>query len=246
MPKEVKLGLIGYPLGHSFSKGYFAEKFQKEQIEHHRYDTYPIEKIELVKDLLKTENLYGLNVTIPYKEVVIPFLDGLDKTAQEIGAVNTIKIREGKTIGYNTDCYGFEMSFKPLLKNYHKKALVLGTGGASKAVAYTLQNLEIEYRYVSRKPAKNVWTYIDITEDILQEYNIIINTTPLGMHPGIDSKPDLPYHALNEKNYLFDLVYNPAVTAFLQKGLNVDATVKNGLEMLHFQAEKAWEIWNTL
>lgn len=242
----IKLGLIGYPLSHSFSKGYFTQKFQKENIPNHVYDTYPIEKIELVEQLFNTENLVGLNVTIPYKESVINFLDQLDDTAQQIGAVNTIKIRDGIKTGYNTDCYGFEKSFEPLLKKQHEKALVLGTGGASKAVIYVLNKLGIPYQYVSRTASENHLSYEDIQADMMNEYKIIINTTPLGMHPNVGSLPDLPYEAITSEHYLYDLVYNPEVTAFLQKGIDKNATIKNGLDMLHLQAEGAWKIWDTL
>jgi shikimate dehydrogenase len=240
----IKLGLIGYPLSHSFSKGYFTEKFIKENIPNHIYDTYPIEKIELVEDLFQNENLLGLNVTIPYKEVVIPYLDELDQTAKEIGAVNTIKIIEGKKIGFNTDCYGFQKSFEPLLKPHHKKALVLGTGGAAKAVVYALKQLGIEYQYVSRTGNANNWSYEQITPEVLEEFTVIINTSPVGMYPNVDSLPVLPYESISERHYLYDLVYNPEVTAFLQKGLDHGAQIKNGIDMLHLQAEKAWEIWN--
>lgn len=239
-----KLGLIGYPLSHSFSKGYFTEKFRKENIPNHVYETYPIERIELVEDLMNNENLSGLNVTIPYKEVVIPFLDELDDTAKEIGAVNTIKIRNGKKIGYNTDCHGFEMSFSPLLQAHHTKALVLGTGGASKAVVYALKKLGISYQYVSRNGGDDKWSYEQISPEILQEYTVIINTSPLGMYPNVNTLPPLPYEAITDKHYLYDLVYNPEVTAFLQKGLDKNATTKNGIDMLYLQAEKAWTIWN--
>ena len=240
-----KLGLIGYPLSHSFSKGYFTEKFIKENISNHVYDTYPIERIELIEDLFKNENLSGLNVTIPYKEVVIPFLDELDETAKEIGAVNTIKISKGKKIGYNTDCHGFKKSFEPLLKPHHKKALVLGTGGASKAVVYALKKLGIEYQYVSRIAKTNQLSYEQITPEIIKEFTIIINTSPVGMYPNVKQLPALPYEAITNQHYLYDLVYNPEVTAFLQKGINQGAQIKNGIDMLHLQAEKAWKIWNT-
>ncbi|MCO5229703.1 MAG: shikimate dehydrogenase [Chitinophagales bacterium] len=243
---NIKLGLIGYPLSHSFSKGYFTEKFKKENISHHQYDIYPIEKIEYVENLFQHEQLSGLNVTIPYKETVIPFLDKLDETAKEIGAVNTIKIENGEKIGFNTDCYGFEMSFKPLLKPHHHKALVLGTGGASKAVVYVLKKLGIEFQYVSRTPSSGQWSYKDISIQTLQEYTIIINTTPLGMYPNIETLPPLPYYGIHAGHYLYDLVYNPATTAFLNEGILKGATVKNGLDMLYFQAEKAWDIWDTV
>lgn len=242
---NVKLGLIGYPLSHSFSKGYFTEKFKKENIPAHQYETYPIERIELVEDLMNNEGLSGLNVTIPYKEVVIPFLDGLDDTAKEIGAVNTIKIRDGKKIGYNTDCHGFQKSFQPLLKDHHKKALVLGTGGASKAVVYALKQLGIEYKYVSRTATDQNLSYDQVTPELLKDYTVIINTSPVGMYPHVEAYPPLPYEGLSELHYLYDLVYNPEVTAFLQKGLERGATIKNGLDMLYLQAEKAWEIWDT-
>lgn len=242
----IKLGLIGYPLSHSFSKGYFTDKFKKEGIPNHVYDTYPIASIESVRDLIDKGELSGLNVTIPYKEAVLPYLDQLDKTASEIGAVNTIKIKQGITTGYNTDCYGFEMSFKELLQDHHNKALVLGTGGASKAVIYVLNKMGISYQYVSRNSGTGRLTYEQVSAEILSEYPIVINTTPLGMYPNIDTLPPLPYSALTSKHYLYDLVYNPKTTAFLQKGLDKGSTVKNGLDMLHLQAEKAWEIWDTV
>lgn len=242
----IKLGLIGFPLSHSFSKGYFTEKFTKENIPNHVYDTYSIKTIDLVEGLLENNQLSGLNVTIPYKEAVLPYLDELDETASEIGAVNTIKISQGKTKGYNTDCYGFEMSFKPLLKDHHKRALVLGTGGASKAVIYVLKKLGISYQYVSRNIGEHQLSYEQVTAQTLKKYSIIINTTPLGMYPNVDSLPPLPYSALTSEHYLYDLVYNPEVTAFLQKGVEKNATIKNGLDMLHLQAEKAWEIWDTI
>lgn len=243
---KTKLGLIGYPLSHSFSKGYFTQKFQKENILHHEYETYPIEKIEMVEGLMNHGGLSGLNVTIPYKEVVIPFLDELDATAQEIGAVNTIKISNGKKIGYNTDCHGFQKSFEPQLQAHHKKALVLGTGGASKAVIYALKQLGIQYQYVSRTASNENISYDQVTPELLKEYTVIINTSPVGMYPNIDTFPPLPYEALTKEHYLYDLVYNPEVTSFLQKGLDQGATIKNGLDMLYLQAEKAWEIWDTL
>jgi shikimate dehydrogenase len=232
-------------LSHSFSKGYFTKKFIKENISNHVYDTYPIEKIELVEELFQNENLLGLNVTIPYKEVVIPFLDELDDTAKEIGAVNTIKIIDGKKIGYNTDWYGFQKSFETLLKPHNNKALVLGTGGASKAVVYALKQLGIEYQYVSRTASAKNWSYDQITPVVLEEFTVIINTSPVGMYPNTESLPPLPYEAITEGHYLYDLVYNPDVTAFLQKGLDQGAQIKNGIDMLYLQAEKAWDIWNT-
>ncbi|MCO5233247.1 MAG: shikimate dehydrogenase [Chitinophagales bacterium] len=242
----IKLGLIGYPLSHSFSKGYFTEKFKREHILNHEYDIYPLEKIEDVQNLFQDEQLIGLNVTIPYKEAVIPFLDTLDETAREIGAVNTIKISNNKKTGYNTDCYGFEMSFKPLLQTHHRKALVFGTGGASKAVVYVLKKLGIPFQYVSRTPIEGQWSYHDISIRTLQEYTILINTTPLGMYPQINTLPPIPYHGIHAGHYLYDLVYNPEVTLFLKEGINKGATIKNGLDMLYYQAEKAWNIWDSI
>jgi shikimate dehydrogenase len=237
--------LIGYPLSHSFSKEYFTEKFKKEGIIDSSYELYPLAHITQFPELLATQpELVGLNVTIPYKEAVIPFLDELEEEAKSIGAVNTITIRNGKTKGYNTDAYGFEMSFKKHLQPHHQKALVLGTGGASKAVLYVLRKLNIPFLLVSRNTAVDRISYGDITPELLSEYSIIINTSPLGMYPATEACPALPYSALSPDHYLYDLIYNPSVTTFLQKGKEAGATTVNGLEMLHLQAEKAWEIWN--
>jgi shikimate dehydrogenase len=245
-----KFGLIGYPLGHSFSKGFFTEKFKNENISGCVYDNYPIESIDLLPSLIKSNpELIGLNVTIPYKEQVIPFVDKIDEKALNIGAINTLKIiRNGedfKIEGYNTDCYGFEQPLKKVIKKHHKKALILGTGGASKAVKFVLVDMGIEYLNVSRnKSGDNTISYQQVTSDIIQEYHIIINTSPLGMFPDIGSFPDIPYEALSEKHILYDLVYNPEKTSFLQKGEQKKATLINGLPMLYLQAEKSWEIWN--
>lgn len=244
-----QFGLIGYPLGHSFSKKYFTEKFEKENIPGCNYELYPIESIDKLPELIKsTPGLKGLNVTIPYKQDVFNYLDETDKTAKEIGAVNCIKItnRDQKYYlkGFNTDCTGFELSFKPHLKPHHTKALILGTGGAAKAVEYTLKKLGIDFYYVSRTPRENVLGYKDIDDNILNDYKIIINTSPLGMHPNTDAAPSLPYKLMDDSFYLYDLVYNPQETMFMQLGKKQGATVKNGLEMLYGQAEKAWEIWN--
>ena len=239
-----KYGLIGYPLSHSFSPGYFKAKFERESIENCVYNLYPLEKIAELDLLLKTPNLKGLNVTIPYKKQVFAYLDGVEKTAYSIGAVNTIKIENGKTTGYNTDVYGFEQSLLPLLKAHHVKALILGTGGASKAVEFVLQKNDIEVVFVSRNPGKKKLTYTDIDANLLNDFHVIVNTTPLGMSPNLDSCPDLPYKHLNERHLLYDLVYNPAETLFMKKGKAQNAQVKNGLAMLQLQAEKSWEIWN--
>lgn len=242
-------GLIGYPLSHSFSKGYFTSKFEKENIADCQYENFPIESIELLPSILENNpEINGLNVTIPYKEKVIPYLNEISPEAQEIGAVNTISItREGtKTYlkGYNTDVYGFMESLKPLLKPHHQSALVLGTGGASKAVKFALKKLNIGYTSVSRNKSESGLTYEDLTKEIISHNAIIINTTPLGTFPQTEEFPPLPYQYLTPGHLLYDLVYNPAITAFLNHGISHSSQTKNGLEMLHLQAEKAWEIWN--
>jgi shikimate dehydrogenase len=245
-----KFGLIGYPLGHSFSKGFFTEKFKRENITDCVYDNYAIEKIGLLKSLIEDNNeLTGLNVTIPYKEQVISLIDKIDENALKIGAVNTLKIhRKGVDFqieGFNTDYYGFEQPLKNVLEKHHKKALILGTGGASKAVKFVLQNLGIEYLYVSRnRTGDDIILYNEVTAETIHEYQIIINTSPVGMYPDIDSCPDIPYDAITEKHILYDLVYNPEKTLFLSKGGKRKATLINGLSMLYLQAEKSWEIWN--
>lgn len=240
-----QFGLIGYPLGHSFSKGYFAEKFAREGIEDARYDNFELNDIAQFPSLVQSlPNLVGLNVTIPYKQAVIPYLDELDAAAQHIGAVNTIKFANGKLQGYNTDYIGFRDSLKPLLKPYHTKALILGTGGSSKAVEYALGLLGIQHRYVSREPKDGQLSYGQLTKALMQEYTLIINTTPLGMHPNVDACPDIPYQYITTKHLLYDLVYNPAETQFLAKGRAAGAVAKNGLQMLVLQAEAAWGIWN--
>jgi shikimate dehydrogenase len=246
-----QFGLIGYPLGHSFSKGYFAEKFQKENITDCTYDNYPIENIGLFKDVIvKNNNIVGLNVTIPYKEQVIPFLNEIDIEAKEIGAVNTVKVkRNGNSVilkGFNTDVYGFETSLKPMLGEQHKKALILGTGGASKAIKFILKKLGIIYVSASIEELKaNEIRYSDITPALIAEHLLIINATPLGTFPKVDTCPDIPYEAITSQHVLFDLVYNPDVTLFLKKGNDKGAKTKNGLQMLHLQAERAWQIWNS-
>lgn len=245
-----KLGLIGFPLSHSFSQKYFTQKFAELGLTDWQYNLFPIENLENFPTLiLQNPDLVGLNVTIPHKVEIINYLDELDKGAEAVGAVNTIKISiytNGKKClkGYNTDVYGFEMSLKPLLKPHHKKALILGTGGASKAVKFVLDKLEIESQFVSRNPSANQLSYISLNEKILQEHFLIINTTPLGMYPNLDSCPEIPYQYLTKNHLVYDLVYNPEETLFLQKAKAQGAQTKNGLEMLHQQAEKAWEIWN--
>lgn len=243
-----KFGLIGYPLGHSFSKNFFNEKFHSENIDA-EYLNFEIADIkELPKVLLSNPELKGLNVTIPYKEQVIPYLNELDPDAAAIGAVNVIKIvqQKGKTklIGYNSDIIGFVQSIEPLLESQHKKALILGTGGASKAIFHGLKKLGIESTFVSRKAQKGMFTYEELTPEIMDEYKVIVNCTPVGMYPRADEYPDIPYDYLTPNHLLYDLLYNPDTTLFMKKGADKGAVVKNGLEMLLLQAFGAWDIWN--
>lgn len=238
-------GLIGFPLSHSFSEKYFSDKFEREEIEDCKYELYPLENIEDIRFLFEVnKDLKGLNVTIPYKESVIEYLDDLDDVAQKIGAINCIKIDEIQRVGYNTDYAGFRDSLKPLLKKHHTKALILGTGGASKAVVYALQELGISTTLVSRKPGAAQLTYADINKEVIDNHTIIINCSPVGMYPDINQCPDIPYQFINSNHILYDLIYNPGKTMFLQHGEKQGATIKNGLEMLELQAEYAWEIWN--
>lgn len=240
-------GLIGYPLGHSFSKLYFTEKFNKENI-NSIYNLFPIENINLVSDLISSNlDLRGFNVTIPYKQQIIPFLDEVEEEASAIGAVNVVKIieRDGKRIlkGYNSDIYGFYESIRPLIKTCHKKALILGTGGASKAIAAMLRKLNIIYTFVSRSAKDGQLSYLDINAQIMKEYTVIINCSPVGMSPNVDEAPMLPYEYFTDEHIAYDLVYNPLETKFLKLAKEHGATTKNGLEMLYLQAERAWSIW---
>ncbi len=247
-------GLIGYPLTHSFSQKYFTEKFQRENISDAEYRNFPVERIEEVRSVFATENLCGFNVTIPYKQVIIPFLDELDSSANAIGAVNTVAIRNKKKIGYNTDAYGFENSLKNFLANpdsYREqktqseiKALVLGTGGSSKAVACVLKNIGIDFQFVSRTKTEGVISYVDLKPQTILEHKLIINTTPVGMFPEVLAAPAILYSFITSQHLLFDLIYNPAETEFLKRGKLQGTQSKNGLEMLQLQAEKSWEIWN--
>lgn len=247
-------GLLGYPLGHSFSRSFFMDKFAREGIdaEYHNFELSSIEKLPEL--LAEHPNLRGFNVTIPYKQAVIPYLNDLSDEARAIGAVNVVKIKSCvhltqlsnyKLIGYNTDVIGFRESLRPLLQPHHRHALVLGTGGASKAVCRALDTLGITWRYVSRKQQGTTLSYADITPALLNDYTLIINCTPLGMSPKTDAAPDIPYEALTPRHLLFDLVYNPEETLFMQRGRQRGATTKNGLEMLHLQALAAWDIWNS-
>jgi len=243
---KLKFGLVGRDISYSFSRGYFADKFENENLPH-SYVNFDLQSIDELSDIIKsTPNLKGLNVTIPYKEQVIPLLDKLNKRAQKIGAVNTIRItKSGKKIGYNTDYYGFKNSLKPHLKLHHKKALILGTGGASKAIAYALKKLKIKYDFVSRSRKEGVtFLYSDLTEDIISDYTIIINCTPIGTFPNVDESADIPYNAISKNHILYDLIYNPEETKFLNQGFQNGATTINGLEMLRLQAEKSWKTWH--
>ncbi|MEI9942670.1 MAG: shikimate dehydrogenase [Chitinophagaceae bacterium] len=238
-------GLIGYPLSHSFSKKYFTEKFEKENLNNCRYELFPIATIDELKKVLDQHpDLCGLNVTIPYKAKVLPFLDQADKVVKKIQACNCISIKKGKLKGFNTDVTGFETSLKTELKPSHKKALILGTGGAAKAVEFVLQKLGINFNYVSRNASINSYSYQELTHEIIADHSLIINTSPVGMYPAITEAPAIPYEALTAGHYLFDLVYNPEKTLFLQKGEERGAVIKNGYQMLLIQAEESWKIWN--
>ena len=244
-----KFGLIGYPLGHSFSKNFFNEKFHSELIDA-EYVNFEIPSIEeLPKVLASNPTLAGFNVTIPYKEQVMPYLDAIDKDAEAIGAVNVVKIKhvKGKAVltGYNSDVIGFTRSIESLLEPQHKKALILGTGGASKAVNYGLHKLGLETLFVSRSHKdEQTITYDDLTPEIMDEYKVIVNCTPIGMYPMADTCPNIPYECLTRQHLLYDLLYNPDTTLFMKKGADMGATVKNGLEMLLLQAFGSWDIWN--
>lgn len=239
-------GLIGHPLTHSFSKKYFTEKFEKEQINHCEYLLFDIPNISDLKAILKQHpTLKGLSVTIPYKEVVMDYLDEIDAEAKKIGAVNTIKIEGNKLIGYNTDYFGFKQSLKPFIEISQERALILGTGGASKAVYHALTSLNINCLFVSRNPKNdNEISYEEVNEYVIKHHQIIVNTTPIGTFPKVDEKPNIDYSLITSKHLLYDLVYNPAETQFLLEGKKLGAIVLNGLQMLKLQAEKAWEIWN--
>ncbi len=243
-------GLIGYPLGHSFSQRYFNDKFQREGIHDARFELFAIDHISRLPDLIaRHANLKGLSVTIPYKEQVLETLDELDASAREIGAVNSIRIeRTGSTIrlkGFNTDSYGFGKSLEETTPRSFARSLVLGSGGASKAVIHVLRQKGWDPLVVSRTPkAPGQIAYQDVTGMLLANTKLIVNTTPLGMHPAIEACPPLPYHALTPEHVLFDLVYNPPMTLFMKKGLQQGCTVKNGADMLAYQAEKSWTLWN--
>jgi shikimate dehydrogenase len=244
--KMKRYGLVGKNITYSFSRSYFAEKFAAQDVFDCAYENFDLVSIAGFPELLRNyPDLKGLNVTIPYKEAIIPYLDSLSETAAVIGAVNTIKFHaNGQLEGFNTDQYGFAKSLEPLLKMHHQKALILGTGGASKAVAFALKTLGIDYRFVSRNFSETTIRYEDL-ETVFDNYQIVINTTPVGTFPNTGDCPNILYERLTSQHIAYDLIYNPAETLFLQKAKSHGAIVKNGLEMLELQADKAWEIWNS-
>jgi shikimate dehydrogenase len=242
-----RFGLIGYPLGHSFSQKYFTGKFASEGIHGCCYELFPIPDIALFPSLWQTyPDLVGLNVTIPFKEKVIPYLDGMSEVVRTSGACNCIHRTSDGLVGHNTDVTGFEQSLAPGLKPSHQEALILGTGGASKAVAFVLGRMGIGYRFLSRSGGGETGSlaYAELDEGVMATHTLIINTTPLGTFPDIDTAPDIPYHLIRPEHYLFDLVYNPPVTRFLAEGAKRGATIRNGSDMLVIQAEESWRIWN--
>lgn len=245
MPGKKLYGLIGFPLEHTFSPGYFNSKFALEGIDA-EYKAFPLASVSELPQLMELyPHLAGLNVTTPYKEQVLPMLDACDDVAASIGAVNCIRITDGGTHGHNTDIIGFEHSLRPLLRHGMDKAIVLGTGGAARAVKYVLNKLQIAALSVSRNEGENVITYNELEPGIIAEHKLIINTTPLGMYPATESYPPIEYSAISDGHLLYDLIYNPEETAFLQKGRQQGAAIKNGMEMLEIQAEASWAIWNS-
>ncbi|WP_405416007.1 shikimate dehydrogenase family protein [Maribacter sp. Asnod1-A12] len=243
--QKANYGLIGKDISYSFSRGYFKKKFEDMGLNHCQYQNFDLQAISEFPTIFETtENVKGLNITIPYKEEVMAFLDDMDMAAKKIGAVNTIKFTENGLVGFNTDAYGFEKSIEPYLKEHHKKALILGTGGASKAIAFVLDELRINFSFVSRSGKNNGYTYSELNDDIIADHTLIINCSPVGTFPNIEEKPAIPYSQINKQHLLFDLIYNPEETAFLAAGKANGASICNGHRMLEFQAEKSWEIWN--
>lgn len=240
-----RYGLVGKHIAYSFSQGYFTQKFKALGLVDHSYENFDIADIAAFKALVAQTDIKGFNVTIPYKEQILPYLDALDLTAQKIGAVNTIKRTTNGLKGYNTDAYGFKTSLEPLLQSHHTRALILGTGGASKAIRFVLETLNIATTYVSRRKKQQQYTYSELDAAVIAAHPIIINCTPVGTYPNIAEKPPLPYQYIGVQHLLYDLVYNPETTAFLAAGAQQGATLSNGLPMLQGQAEKAWAIWNT-
>ena len=243
-----RFGLIGFPVGHSFSKKYFSEKFEKLNLKDHVYDLFEMEFLNEFPSLwMRYPDLQGINVTVPHKEGVVKYLDQLDTSAIKVGAANVVKKQNNKLIGYNTDYMAFRTSLEKWMGPYNGEALILGTGGSSKAIQAGLDELAIPFNVVSRSARNGDYTYDELKENsgIINRFKLIINTTPLGMHPNIDAMADLPYKSIGRNHYLFDLIYNPDETLFLHEGRVNGANVKNGYEMLELQAEKSWEIWNS-
>jgi len=241
-----RFGLIGFPLSHSFSKKFFSEKFENDNTLDCSYENFPISAINQFPELLQQHlDLQGINVTIPFKKAIIPYLSSISPVVEAIGACNCIQIREGALIGHNTDVVGFRQSLLPFLQPHHQQALVLGTGGASAAVVYVLKQLSISYLLVSRSTEQDTIAYQDLTQSILAEHTLIINTTPLGTFPQVDECPPIPYDLLTPLHHLYDLVYNPAETRFIKMGKEKGASFQNGWEMLIEQANESWRIWNS-
>lgn len=240
-----KFGLVGKNISYSFSSSYFSKKFEEKGLDNHSYENFDLTTIAEFPKLLEDSNLAGLNVTIPYKEQVLPFLNDIDTTAKEIGAVNTIKFTANGIKGFNTDAIGFKQSLKPHLTQKHRKGLILGTGGASKAIAYIFKELDIAFKYVSRTKRVGHLTYSELSKEIIQEYLVIVNCTPIGTFPNIEEKPNIPYQYIGNEHLLFDLIYNPEKTNFLKLGEEKGAKIQNGYPMLVNQAEAAWHIWNS-
>lgn len=239
-----RFGLIGYPITHSFSRKYFTEKFAQSGLADCVYDNFSLKEIGELSAILKDTDLCGLNITIPYKKQVLDFLTDASEVVTKIGACNCINIKEGKLTGYNTDVVGFEQSLLPFLQSHHTKALVLGTGGASAAVEFVLKKLGIQFQFVSRTVSDTSISYNEVDENMISSHFLIINTTPLGMYPNVDESPDIPYQYLIPQHHLYDLIYNPAETKFLEKGKLQGTSTQNGQEMLILQAEESWRIWN--
>lgn len=238
-------GILGYPLTHSFSQGYFQEKFAKEGIDDAEFKLFSFPDIRSVADMLSSEKtLEGFCITIPHKKNILSFLDERSEVVQAMGACNCVRVKDGRLIGYNTDVAGFEQSFIELLQPHHQQALILGTGGAAAAVEYILNKRGIGYRFVSRTKSDTNFTYEELTAEVMEVYSVIINCTPLGTFPAVETCPDIPYALLTSRHYLYDLVYNPPLTQFLAKGQAQGAAIKNGHDMLLIQAEENWKIWN--
>lgn len=239
-----RFGLIGYPLTHSFSQKYFTDKFEQEKIKDAVYENFPLQEITELKHILSQHaDLRGLNVTIPYKKLVLPYLTKASEAVQQMGACNCIRIEGSVLEGFNTDVFGFEQSLAPFLKSHHKQALVLGTGGAAAAVEYVLNRLGIPFQSVSRTPDAGMLTYSSLDAEIMASHQLIINTSPVGMYPDTNAFPDIPYQYLTAHHHVYDLIYNPIETTLLQKAREQGATTQNGAEMLVLQAEESWRIW---